>query len=239
MLLGFLSGCGKSPKPSDLTDFDTSQTGFVDKTFTDADGKTSPYVVFVPHDYDGNKLFPVILFMHGLGDTQRIGGGLGPYIQKHEKTFGCITIFPHALPHEAWLPSTTSGKHALGELELVLKAYKADPKRVYCTGLSWGGFGTWEMAAAYPDKWAAIAPICGAGRPEWADRIKGIPTWVFHGAADPTVSVIGSREMVAALKKAGGSPKYTEYPGVGHNCWDRAYADPEFFPWLMHQQKRK
>ena len=97
------------------------------------------------------------------------------------------------------------------------KEYKIDDKRIYLTGLSMGGFGTWSLAAKYPDRWAAIVPFCGGGDPAKAKEIKDIPCWCFHGDADQAVPVRASREMVEALKAAGGKPKYTEYPGVGHN----------------------
>jgi len=101
-----------------------------------------------------------------------------------------------------------------------------------------GGMGTWSVAMAHPERWAAIVPICGRGDTGKAERIKDIPTWVFHGDADPTVPVAGSRDMVTAIKAAGGNPKYTEYPGVGHNSWDRAYGTKELWTWLLEQKKK-
>lgn len=129
----------------------------------------------------------------------------------------------------------------LGEVQ---KAYKTDPKRVYLTGLSMGGYGTWSLAAAHPDKWAAIVPVCGGvsggpkAYPEAAQKIKDIPTWVFHGDQDSAVPVKFSRDIVAALKEAGGAPKYTEYPGVAHNSWDKAYGEKELWTWLLAQKKK-
>ena len=99
-----------------------------------------------------------------------------------------------------------------------------------------GGFGTWSFAAAYPDKWAAIVPICGGGNPSAAEKIKHIPCWCFHGDADTSVPVKRSRDMIEALRKAGAEPKYTEYPNVGHNSWDRAYATKELYTWLLEQK---
>ena len=91
---------------------------------------------------------------------------------------------------------------------------------------------------AHPEKWAAIVPICGRGDVKSADKIKDLPCWCFHGDADTSVNVSGSRDMIEAIKKAGGSPKYTEYPGVGHNSWDRAYGTPELWTWLLEQKKK-
>ena len=120
-------------------------------------------------------------------------------------------------------------------LDQVCKDYKVDRKRIYLTGLSMGGFGTWSLATAYPERWAAMVPICGGGNPAQAAKIKDIPCWCFHGDADATVSVENSRKMIKALKDAGGDPKYTEYPGVNHNSWDRAYATAELWEWLAKQ----
>ncbi len=138
-----------------------------------------------------------------------------------------------------WKADSEDGKRAVAILDQVMKDYKVDPDRQYLTGLSMGGFGTWSLAAAYPDRWAAIVPICGGGDPKTAEKIKDIPCWCFHGGADPTVKPERSQEMIEALKKAGGHPKYTEYPGVGHNSWDAAYAEKELFPWLLKQSKKK
>ena len=221
---------------------DGVKTGFVKKTYKNADGTESPYVVFVPQDYDGKKEYPVILFLHGSGETK--GGskapvevGIGPAIQKQEKTFPFITVIPQS-EKRTWKADSDDAKRALAELDEVMKAYKTDPKRVYLTGLSMGGYGTWSLAAAHPDRWAAIVPVCGGGDPKAADKIKDIPTWVFHGDKDTAVKVERSREMVEALKAAGGKPKYTEYPGVGHNSWDAAYGEKELFPWLLEQKKK-
>ena len=123
----------------------------------------------------------------------------------------------------------------------VRKNYKVDANRIYLTGLSMGGGGAWSLAVANPDLWAAVVPICGAGGAKAADmeKIKDLPCWVFHGDADPTVKVTVSRDLVAALKKAGSSVKYDEFPGVGHNSWDRAYAKDELYTWLLAQSKDK
>ncbi|QDU19473.1 carboxylesterase family protein [Urbifossiella limnaea] len=219
-----------------------AKTGFITKDFTDPDGTKIPYVVFVPHGYDGTKEYPVILFLHGAGETKGRGGvpakvGIGTAIKKQEKEFGFITVIPQS-QKGGWQAASAEGKRALAILDEVTKSYKTDTKRVYLTGLSMGGFGTWSIAAAHPDRWAAIAPICGGGNAKDAPKIKDIPTWVFHGDQDKAVKVELSRTMVDALKKAGGNPKYSEYAGVDHNSWDRAYAEKEFFPWLAAQKKK-
>ena len=113
-----------------------------------------------------------------------------------------------------------------------------DPKRVYISGLSMGGFGTFEIAYRNPELFAAAAPICGGGDVNAYDkRVKNIPFWIFHGDADAAVDVKYSREMADKLKKIGARVKYTEYPGVGHNSWDNAFAEPEFLKWIFSQKK--
>lgn len=235
--VALLCGASMSARAAD----EKSKTGFLTRIHKDADGKEAKYVLFVPHDYKGDKTYPIILFLHGSGE--RAGGtkepvevGIGPAIQKREKSFPFLVIIPQA--EKSWRAGSADGKRALAMLAEVEKDYKVDPKRVYLTGLSMGGFGTWSMAVAHPDKWAAIVPICGRGDTKQAAKIKDIPCWCFHGDADPAVKVEGSRTMIAALKEAGGSPKYTEYPGVGHNCWDRAYATKELYEWLLQQHKK-
>ena len=234
----FLAGASAQDKP---------KTGFVDKTFKNADGSTSPYVVFVPKDYDGKKEYPIILFLHGAGETKNpnakkegkmpVEVGIGPAIKKREKTFPFIVVIPRAEGF-GWAANSANAKRALAMLDEVMKEYKVDPKRQYLTGLSMGGMGTWSIATAMPDRFAAIVPICGRGDPKQAEKIKDLPIWAFHGDADPAVNVSGSRDMIEAIKKAGGHPKYTEYPGVGHNSWDKAYATDELYTWLLEQKKK-
>lgn len=217
------------------------KAGFVHKVHKGPDGE-SKYVVFVPHEYKGDKEFPVILFLHGSGSTGEDGekqakNGIGKAIRDKNEKFPFIVVMPQAKT-KGWKAQGDNGKRALAILDEVQAAYKTDRKRVYLTGLSMGGFGTWSFAATYPQRWAAIAPICGGGDPKTAPMFKDLPCWCFHGDADPTVSVEASRAMIKALKEAGGNPKYSEYPGVNHNSWDRAYADPELYAWfLKHSTK--
>lgn len=227
-----------------------ADTGFVDKKFKNADGTESPYVVFVPHEKKDNP--PIILFLHGAGETKAAKGkdgkavkegkmpkevGIGPAIQKREKSFPFVVVIPRAEGF-GWGADTENAKRAMKMLEATEKEYKTDPKRVYLTGLSMGGMGTWSNAAKHPDRWAAIVPICGRGDVATGETIKKIPTWAFHGDADKAVPVSGSRTMIEAMKKAGGEPKYTEYPGVEHNSWDKAYGTDELYEWLLKQAKK-
>jgi predicted peptidase len=225
-----------------------ADTGFIDKTYKDTAGTEHKYVLFVPHGYKKDTPTPTILFLHGAGETKQKAKegtkpkmpaevGIGPAIKKREKTFPFLTIIPQA-PRFGWGAGTDGAKMALAILEIVEKEYSVDPKRIYLTGLSMGGMGTWSLAVAMPDKWAAIVPICGRGDPKAADKIKNLPTWAFHGDADMSVNVSGSRDMIEAIKKAGGEPKYDEYKGVGHNSWEKAYGTDELYEWLLKQSKK-
>jgi len=214
------------------------KTGFVEAVHKDKDGSESKYVVFVPHAYKADTEFPVILFLHGAGETkggskQPVEVGIGPAIKKQEKTFPFIVVIPQS-QKRTWRADSPDADRAMAILAEVQQKYKTDPKRVYLTGLSMGGFGTWSLAARYPEKWAAIVPICGGGNPKAVDKIKNIPVWCFHGDADTAVKVDLSRAMIKALKAADAvEVRYDEYKGVGHNSWDRAYNTPELYPWLL------
>jgi predicted peptidase len=123
-------------------------------------------------------------------------------------------------------------------LDEVLKQYRVDSRRVYLTGESMGGYGTWALAAAHPERFAAIAPICGGGEPASADRLKGVPTWAFHGADDKVVPPEESRKMVAAIQHAGGDARLTIYPGVGHDSWTTTYRDQRLYGWLSAHRRQ-
>jgi predicted peptidase len=224
------------------TVFADDHTGFLNEVHKTADGKEIPYVVFVPHSYKKGTPTPAILFLHGSGETK--GGqkppvevGLPVAIKAREKTFPFITIIPQAQTR-SWQAEGPNAKMALEMLETTMKAYTIDPKQVILSGLSMGGYGTWSLAAKYPDRWAAIVPVCGGGDPKSAEAIKHIPCWCFHGDKDTAVKVEKSREMIEAIKKAGGTPTYTEYPGVPHNSWDKAYGTDELYVWMLKQKAK-
>jgi predicted peptidase len=228
---------------------DKAMTGFLDRVHKDPNDAEAKYVLFVPLDYDakGEKAYPVILFLHGAGETGSDGRkqasvGLGKAVRAQEKSFPFITIFPQS-QKRTWQAGSADADRALAILDEIQKEYRADARRVYLTGLSMGGYGTWSLAQKYPERWAAIAPICGGiGRRADADAFKGaaekisrvgLPCWCFHGSADPAVPVAQSRGMMKALWEAGAHPNYTEYPGVGHNSWDKAYATPDLYEWFL------
>ena len=230
--------CVLCPNPAPARAADPIEHSFLNRVFKGEGDNESKYVLFVPHDYSGEKPYPVVLFLHGAGSTGTDGkkqvSGIAAAIRRDEKSFPAIVVFPQS-QKRTWQAESEDGKRALAILAEVEKSYKVDPKRVYLTGLSMGGFGTWSLAAAFPQKWAAIVPICGGGNPRQAEKIKDIPCWCFHGDADTTVKVDLSRNMIKTLKAAGGDPKYTEYPGVEHNSWTKAYAEKELYEWLWQQ----
>src|SRR5271157_2865398 len=174
---------------------DDSTTGFIPKVFQ-GDKSNSKYVLFIPHDYKGDKEYPLILFLHGAGERgddgeAQVKQGIGNAIKfkGKEKNFPFIVIFPQAALKGKWQAEGADAKRALAILDETMKNYKVDSKRIYLTGLSMGGYGTWSLASAFPDKWAAIAPICGGGNPKEAEKIKNIPCWCFHGDKDGAVNV--------------------------------------------------
>lgn len=221
------------------------EAGVIHKmTFKDGD-KEYPYWLYVPKNAKKNA--PLILFLHGSGERE--GGskgpqqvGIGPAIAK-QTNFPFYVLIPQFSKQGSWKADGADAKRTMKLLDTVVQEYQIDTKRLYLTGLSMGGNGTWEQACAYPTKWAAIAPLCGyihktgsfySGLPtEKLQAIKDLPCWCFHGDKDTAVNVKQSRDAMKVLWAAGGHPNYTEYPGVGHNCWDAAYNNPELYKWFL------
>jgi predicted peptidase len=238
----------------------TAETGFLDRE-VELDGQKFLYQVYVPRDYTADRAWSAILFLHGSGESGANGItqtliGLPAAIRRNPERFPAIAVIPQSSPQRQWTDPVEQNQ-ALAALEKSLKEFHVDPDRVYLTGLSKGGYGTWSLAAREPKRFAAVAPICGGAVPSRrtlertggkesdfpsnADVAKtlgpALPIWVFHGGADPTVPPEASRNMVEALKAIGSGVKYTEYEGVGHNSWDKAYGDPEFANWLLAQKR--
>jgi predicted peptidase len=213
--------------------------------------------VYLPADWSKSKRLPVILFLHGAGERGEDGlaqtqVGLGGSIRFHPERWPAIVVMPQCRKDSFWTVPAME-EMALAALDRSIKEFKGDPARVYLTGLSMGGYGTFSIASKQAARFAALVPICGGVRlprrisgvsdPEGADPYaavaKGIgktPIWVFHGDADKTVPVTESRQMVEALKAAAAAPKYTEYPGVGHNSWDKAYGEEDLAKWIFDQK---
>jgi len=198
---------------------------------------TYPYIIQYPDGYDKAKRYPLILSLHGSldGNTDFESFKYYPFdkgIAENTKSkYPAIVVAPFSLV-SGWSPEKVDAT-----LAEVLAKEPIDPERVYLTGLSMGGFGTWQTAAAYPERYAAIVPIAGGGDINDAARLKAMPTWAFHGEVDPAVPVAYSKEMVKAVNDAGGHAKLTIYPGVGHASWIPAYADTELYGWLFQQRR--
>jgi poly(3-hydroxybutyrate) depolymerase/prenyltransferase beta subunit len=198
------------------------------------------YSVYVPEGYDGTKVFPVVLFLHGAGERGEDGivpaqVGIGPAIFNRSGGVPAIVVFPQA--QRTWAAGSPDSTAALAALDDVMAAYKTDPKRVVLTGLSMGGRGSWDLATAQPERFAAVVPICGPGRAEGAGKLKDLPVWAFCGDADRDNTVLNIRSIVETLKREGANARLTEYRGVGHNSWDRAYNDASLVDWMLAQKK--
>jgi predicted peptidase len=219
---------------------DASARGFLLKT-VEVDGDPRLYSVYVPADYDGQSPMPLIVFLHGAGErglhgTEPLHEGLGEAVMAHPERWPAIVLFPQCRPRVWWDEQRAVIDAALAD---TMTAYRIDGDRIYLTGISMGGYATWMYGADRADFFAALAPICGGGSVEDAEALARVPIWAFHGALDPVVDVGETRTMVDAVQEAGGLVKYTEYPDLEHNSWDRAYADPEFAAWLFKQRLSK
>lgn len=199
------------------------------------------YLLFVPRDYgaDSTRRWPLILFLHGAGergaDLELVKKHGIPKIVAPQPDFPFIAVSPQC-PKFSWWTVELEALNAL--LDELIKAYAVDTERIYLTGLSMGGYGTWHLATAYPQRFAAIAPICGGGAPEKVSVLKDVPAWVFHGAKDTVVSPEESDKMVKALKAHGGEVKFTVYPEAGHDSWTETYDNPELYEWFLQHTRR-
>lgn len=195
------------------------------------------YQLYLPDDYANQESWPLVLFLHGSGERgdnlELVKKHGPPRLIQDGKHFPFIVVSPQCPGGVSWEPIFLNAL-----LDDVISKHKVDKDRIYVTGLSMGGFGTWALAAASPDRFAAIAPICGGGETRWARRISHLPTWVFHGAKDKAVPVELSQEMVDAMKAKGGEPKLTIYPDAEHDSWTDTYNNPEFYEWLLAQKRK-
>ncbi|MFT5128735.1 MAG: putative peptidase [Rhodothermales bacterium] len=207
------------------------------------DNLNSKFWLYLPTRYDEDDAkLPLIIFLHGSSkrgtDLERVkANGMPPLLDKKED-WDFVVASPQAGYKYAWQRCWRPDDIALLLAEL-LKSYRIDPKRVYLTGLSMGGYGAWACAAAYPELFAAAVPICGGGELGWAEQYGELPIWAFHGADDYVVSVRRSQEMVTAINALGGKAKLTAYPGVGHDSFTQTYANPDMFAWLLRHSRRQ
>ena len=203
--------------------------------------KQVPYLLYLPRGYgqEQGKKWPLVLFLHGRGESY---GPLSlvtkwglPKMVKEGHNLPCILVSPQCPGDNSW--NQPGQQEALIKLlDSIGSTCAVDSNRVYLTGLSMGGYGAWRLAADHPERFAAVVPICGGGRTEDAERLKDIPIWGWHGEQDRTVDFQHSKEMVAAIRKAGGQKiKFTTLEGIGHNSWSTAYATPELYRWMNQQ----
>jgi predicted peptidase len=199
------------------------------------------YLLFLPQSYgnEPSKKWPLILFLHGAGergdDLELVKiHGIAKIVAK-QPDFPFVCVSPQCPEGTLWTDHHLVLKALL---DGVLSTYTIALDRVYLTGLSLGGYGTWSLAMAYPQTFAAIAPICGGGMPQWIGGLKDVPVWAFHGADDPVVPVEQSQSMVDALRASGGNARLTIYPGVGHDSWTQTYDNPELYEWFLQHRRQ-
>ena len=219
-------------------------------------GYEIPCRLLRPPKSDDATVYPLVLFLHGAGERgddnrAQLTHGVAEFYQRRNE-HPCFVLAPQCPTGERWVEvdwnretgTGTFGQSpskpmaaAWGAVRKLLKEESVDPTRVYVTGLSMGGFGTWFAAGHYRASLAAAAPVCGGGDPSWAAKYEGLPLWAAHGIDDSAVPVKRTREMVDAIRSAGGGIGVTEYPDVGHNSWTPFYADDQFHDWLFAQRR--
>lgn len=229
------------------------------------EGKILPYRILFPQNYDKSKEYPLVLFLHGAGERgkdnekQLVHGSRLFLRDDIRNNFPAIIVFPQC-PEESFWSSVGIDRSkspillefnydnaitwplaaVYGLLKQLVKEEGVEKKRVYITGLSMGGMGTFEMAYRFPKTFAAALPICGGGDVlRYDERVKKTAFWVFHGEADAVVHVNESRAMVDKLRSIKADVAYTEYPGVNHNSWDNAFAEPTFVRWMFTHKRKK
>jgi predicted peptidase len=230
---------------------------FEARTYRDATGETMPYRLFKPKTEPG-RLYPLVLFLHGSSgsgndnvkqlDRSNWFGSLVWALPENQRRHPCFVVAPQS--NENWppvrlregqLPEILLGpgrdRLAIEIVDKLITEFPIDRKRIYVTGHSMGGAGTWHVLAQRPDLFAAGVPVCGRAHLETLPRLKAIPIWNFHGATDEVELVEVSRTAIAELRKRGGKPLYTEYPGVGHNVFMWVYTEPALVEWLFQQHR--
>ncbi len=218
------------------------------------DGTIIKYRWSAPVSPEPGKTYPLVLFLHGSGErgddnAAQLRHGVRPILNGAAKLDQPVFLIAPQCPKDRWWSPVDMKQMRLSEagkpnplLEAVLalvdetiRTKPVDTKRFYVTGISMGGFATWDLLGRVPEKIAAAVPICGGGDPSLAAVFKEVPIWAFHGEADPVVPARSTREMITALEKEGGKPKATFYPGVQHDSWIRTYDDPEVIRWIFGQ----
>jgi lysophospholipase L1-like esterase/poly(3-hydroxybutyrate) depolymerase len=229
---------------------------FEARIFSSADGAKLPYRLLRPVNIEPGKKYPLVVFLHGAGEVGsdnalQLKHGAPTFAKPDAREkFPCFVFAPQCPKGKKWVdwdwltPGNSAPAEPAPVMKLVIEAEKAieaefgiDADRIYVTGLSMGGAGTWDLITRYPDKFAAAVPVCGGGDREKAAAVKSMPIWAFHGLADNVVPPSRSQEMIASLRAAGGKAALTEYPGVAHDSWTFAYSEPHLLPWLFAQRR--
>lgn len=233
------------------------QDSLESKTYENAKGESLPYRLLKPEKIEPGKTYPLVLFLHGAGErgvdnTAQLVHGVGQFAKpENRRKYPCFLVAPQCPNERRWvevdwaLPSHTMPKTPSTSLRLAFELFDrlatelpVDKDRFYITGISMGGFGTWDAIQRRPGFFAAAVPICGGGDTAEASKLKDLPIWAFHGDRDSVVPPRRTPDMIAAIRQAGGEPKMTIYPGVDHNSWTATYADPALFVWLFDQKKK-
>jgi predicted peptidase len=218
--------------------------GFLDAECTLASGEKARYVLYTPQDHNPSRPYPLIVSLHGVGKRGTDGrtqlkDGLANTVSswpEWRKFDRFLVLFPQGRSGK-WLTGSADDDLVMEELADLRSRYSVDPARIYLTGISSGGTGTWELAAAHPDLWAGIVPVCGVPNPEDTVAVRHLPCWWFHGTADPVAPLGASREMTRRLSAEGAEIRSTEYPKAQHNIWDKAYRTPELYEWLLRHKR--
>ena len=231
--------CHKNPSAAYHIFFMTTEPQ-IDCTYSGTVSKSIrlQYLLYTPDSKPGKSGWPLLLFLHGSGQR---GNNLNQ-VKKHGppkliaagRTFPFVVVSPQCPKDLCW---QTDALNAL--IDEIVDKYKIDEDRIYVTGLSMGGYGTWSLALDYPERLAAIAPICGRSDLFRIRRISRIPAWVFHGADDPIVPLENSERMVKRLREQRADVKLTVYPKVKHDAWTRTYANPQLYEWLLQHRRSK
>jgi predicted peptidase len=227
-------------------------TELFDKLIFQKNGNSLPYRLLKPVNPQALERFPLIIFLHGSGERGSDNEAQIKHIKnlvldtKNRGKYPSYVLAPQCPKNELWAEHNKDGsvkaqptkpmQMVIELIDQLSKEFPIDPSRIYITGVSMGGYGTWDLLARYPGKFAAGIPVCGGGDERTAPKMKEIPIWAFHGALDDKVPARQSRKMIQAIQKAGGKPGYTEYPDITHDSWVQAYQEPHLLPWLFKQK---
>jgi len=267
-LIAARSSGGRADPPPKNDDAQPRMNAFEAAVYRNDSNETLPYRLLLPKDFRrdgdgikstaGQEKYPLVLFLHGLGErgtdnARQLTHGVLEFAKPAVRDrYPCFVAAPQCPANDGWVKlqwqslgkplsdkPTPALRLALELVDHLAATLPIDADRIYITGLSMGGFGTWDAVVRRPERFAAAVPVCGGGDPDMMPKLKNLPIWAFHGEKDAVVPPARSIAMIDALRQAGGQPKLTLYPGVGHDSWRRAYAEPELMAWLFAQKLKK